>query len=55
MFVYLQLTVEKLKQWTADKLAAYKCPPCVNLVGDLPRNVMGKVNKKVLQKQIAQK
>lgn len=53
-FVYMQLTVNRLSQWMSDKLASYKCPRDVKIVEELPRNAMGKINKKVLQKQIPQ-
>lgn len=47
---------QKLRQWAGDKLAPYKLPSIVRVLspaaqqnGGLPRNAMGKVNKKALR------
>jgi malonyl-CoA/methylmalonyl-CoA synthetase len=45
-------TVElsELKDWAGDKLAKYKIPSQILALDELPRNVMGKVTKKAVQK-----
>jgi len=40
------LPVDELRAWGTDKLAPYKLPTVVLVVGELPRNAMGKVMKK---------
>ncbi len=42
-----------LKSWCKDKLAPYKIPSIWQTVPSLPRNVLGKVTKRVLQEQIS--
>ncbi|MEU4692244.1 AMP-binding protein [Actinoplanes sp. NPDC023714] len=42
------VTPEELIGYVADRLAAHKRPRVVHLVGELPRNGMGKVQKKLL-------
>ncbi|XP_078439237.1 AMP-dependent synthetase and ligase family protein isoform X2 [Wolffia australiana] len=44
------LTLEELRSWSKDKLAPYKIPTRLFLWDSLPRNAMGKVNKKELRK-----
>ncbi|KAL6616102.1 hypothetical protein ACP70R_038372 [Stipagrostis hirtigluma subsp. patula] len=44
------LTLEALASWSKDKLAPYKIPTRLYLWDSLPRNAMGKVNKKELKK-----
>ncbi|RLN23381.1 hypothetical protein C2845_PM07G23800 [Panicum miliaceum] len=44
------LTLEALTSWSKDKLAPYKIPTRLHLWDSLPRNAMGKVNKKELKK-----
>jgi malonyl-CoA/methylmalonyl-CoA synthetase len=44
------LTLEALTCWSKDKLAPYKIPTRLYLWDSLPRNAMGKVNKKELKK-----
>jgi malonyl-CoA/methylmalonyl-CoA synthetase len=43
------LTRDELRNWAADRLARYKIPARVKRVPELPRNVMGKVNKPRVQ------
>ena len=45
-----QETTTAIKEWLKDKLPDYKTPRKYLIQTDLPRNVMGKVTKKVLQK-----
>lgn len=42
--------IPELKEWLKDKLASYQIPRKYMIQEDLPRNVMGKVTKKELQK-----
>ena len=42
--------ISELKEWLKDKLPNYKIPRRYIIQSDLPRNVMGKVTKKELQK-----
>lgn len=44
------LDFEELKNWLKDKLPGYKTPRKFIIQDDLPRNIMGKVTKKVLKK-----
>lgn len=47
------LTLLELRTWAEDKLAPYKLPTRLLLWDSLPRNAMGKVNKKALKKELA--
>ncbi len=47
------LSEEMLKSYLADKLARFKQPKKIFFVSELPRNVMGKVQKKALREQYA--
>ncbi|XP_015572865.2 probable CoA ligase CCL8 [Ricinus communis] len=47
------LSLEELCDWAKDKLAPYKLPSRLFLWDSLPRNAMGKVNKKELKKVLA--
>ncbi|MQL81210.1 hypothetical protein Taro_013662 [Colocasia esculenta] len=44
------LSLEELRSWAKDKLAPYKIPTRLFSWNSLPRNAMGKVNKKELKK-----
>ncbi|KAL0906527.1 hypothetical protein M5K25_025028 [Dendrobium thyrsiflorum] len=44
------ITLEELQQWSKERLAPYKIPTKLLLWDDLPRNAMGKVNKKELKR-----
>jgi len=44
---------EALREWCKERLAPWKVPRAVKLVGDLPRNAMGKVVKSRLQRRLA--
>ncbi|XP_021298736.1 malonate--CoA ligase isoform X2 [Herrania umbratica] len=46
------LSLEELCSWAKDKLAPYKLPTRLMLWDSLPRNAMGKVNKKELKRQL---
>ncbi|KAF5453124.1 hypothetical protein F2P56_028060 [Juglans regia] len=47
------ITLEELCSWAKEKLAPYKLPTRLFLWDSLPRNAMGKVNKKELKKLLA--
>ncbi|CAN1215570.1 Probable CoA ligase CCL8 [Linum perenne] len=47
------ITLEGLREWAKDKLAPYKLPTKLFLWDSLPRNAMGKVNKKELKKVLS--
>ncbi|XP_030526506.1 probable CoA ligase CCL8 [Rhodamnia argentea] len=47
------LTLKELSTWAKDRLAPYKLPTRMFLWDSLPRNAMGKVNKKELNKKLA--
>ncbi|KAH7547263.1 hypothetical protein FEM48_Zijuj01G0291300 [Ziziphus jujuba var. spinosa] len=47
------LTLEQLCSWAGSKLAPYKLPTRLLLWDKLPRNAMGKVNKKDLKKKLS--
>ncbi|KAG8379973.1 hypothetical protein BUALT_Bualt07G0145200 [Buddleja alternifolia] len=47
------LTLQELTVWAKEKLAPYKIPTRLLLWESLPRNAMGKVNKKELKKRLA--
>lgn len=44
--------LEELRTWAKEKLAPYKLPNQLYLWNSLPRNAMGKVNKKELKKKL---
>ena len=46
------LDLAQLKQWCRDQLPPYAAPTVLRLVPQMPRNVMGKVNKKQLVKDM---
>ncbi len=47
-----ELSLEELREFSKDKLAAYKLPALMKMMEQLPRNVMGKVVKSEIQKEI---
>lgn len=46
------LTLRDLRAWARDRLPPYQLPRHLQLVEAIPRNAMGKVNKKELRKQL---
>ncbi|XP_023000346.1 malonate--CoA ligase [Cucurbita maxima] len=48
------MSLDDLRTWAKDKLAPYKIPTVLLLKDSLPRNAMGKVNKKELKKKLAE-
>jgi malonyl-CoA/methylmalonyl-CoA synthetase len=47
------LSLEELREFGKNKLAAYKLPVMIKIMDALPRNVMGKVVKGELKKQVS--
>ena len=47
-----KLSLEELRKWSEQRLATYKIPRKLKLVKAIPRNAMGKVNKKQLAKDM---
>jgi len=45
------VSLNDLKEWASEKMASYKIPRKLLILDELPRNVMGKVNKLALKKQ----
>lgn len=43
-----ELTVDRLRTWCENKMSRYKVPTRLLIVEEIPKNAMGKVNKKVL-------
>jgi acyl-CoA synthetase (AMP-forming)/AMP-acid ligase II len=39
----------ELVAWCRERLSHYKCPKTVEIVSDLGRNAMGKMNKRALR------
>jgi malonyl-CoA/methylmalonyl-CoA synthetase len=42
----------ELKEFLKDKLPPYKVPTVLKVVPEIPRNAMGKINKKALRAQL---
>jgi acyl-CoA synthetase (AMP-forming)/AMP-acid ligase II len=42
-------SVDSLRSWCRASLAGYKCPKEYRLVSEVPRNPMGKIDKKALR------
>ena len=47
-------TLDALRAWAKDRLAPYKLPTLMRVVDSIPRNAMGKMNKKELVKLFTQ-
>ncbi|KAL4519372.1 hypothetical protein Ndes2526A_g00460 [Nannochloris sp. 'desiccata'] len=47
-----ELNLNDLTEWARDFLAPYQLPRILHLVPQLPRNAMGKVNKKTLRAEV---
>jgi malonyl-CoA/methylmalonyl-CoA synthetase len=44
------LDLQSLRDWSKERLATYKAPSILSVCDELPRNAMGKVQKKLVQK-----
>ena len=47
-FLGQEMNVADLKQWASGRMVPYQIPTVLLVVDELPRNTMGKVNKKEL-------
>jgi len=47
-----KLSLDEINQWATSKLASYKLPKKLITVHEIPRNAMGKVNKKSLIREL---
>jgi malonyl-CoA/methylmalonyl-CoA synthetase len=47
------LSLMELADWCRDKMPPYHVPRQLHVMESIPRNAMGKVNKKDLRKQIS--
>ncbi|MFX1574132.1 MAG: AMP-binding protein [Promethearchaeota archaeon] len=45
------LSPQKIKEWAANNMAHYKVPHNVAIIGELPKNFIGKVQRRVLQEK----
>ncbi|MFX1311956.1 MAG: AMP-binding protein [Promethearchaeota archaeon] len=45
------LSPQKIKDWAAKNMAHYKVPQNVAIIGELPKNYIGKVQRRVLQEK----
>ncbi len=45
----MQVTLDELQEWLVDKLPPYQVPKRLKVVDTIPRNAMGKINKKELR------
>ena len=48
----VQVTLEELQAHAKQKLAAYQLPRQLQVLDEIPRNAMGKINKKMLRKEL---
>lgn len=48
------LTLDELREWAKNELAAYKLPTLLSITETLPRNAMGKVVKREVKKQFSE-
>lgn len=46
------LSLSQLQAWTKERLAPYKAPSRLEIWEKMPRNAMGKINKKELKKML---
>jgi long-chain acyl-CoA synthetase len=49
----VSVTLDELMTWCRSDLAGYKCPKEIRFVDEVPRNPMGKIDKKLLRRSIA--
>lgn len=48
----LQVDLESLQEFAAQHLAPYQIPKLLEVLDEMPRNAMGKINKKALVKEV---
>jgi long-chain acyl-CoA synthetase len=44
-----KITTEELKAWTEENMTKWKCPALIEFIEEVPKNVMGKVQRRILQ------
>ena len=47
-----EISLDKLREWCQDKMPKYWIPKTIKILPEMPRNTMGKVNKKELVKTL---
>jgi long-chain acyl-CoA synthetase len=40
---------QSIKEWAEKNMASYKCPYSIAIIGEVPKNFIGKVQRRVLQ------
>lgn len=48
----LQIDEEEVKKFASKQLPKYQVPHSIIVMDEIPRNPMGKINKKALKKQL---
>ena len=43
------LSPQSIKEWAEKNMASYKCPYSIAIIGELPKNYIGKVQRRILQ------
>ena len=43
------LSPQSIKDWAKKNMAPYKCPYSISIMGELPKNIIGKVQRRALQ------
>ncbi|HDZ17370.1 hypothetical protein LCGC14_0599830 [marine sediment metagenome] len=43
------LSPQKIKDWAVNNMTKYKCPQSVSIIGELPKDLIGKVQRRTLQ------
>ncbi|MHA1985795.1 MAG: AMP-binding protein [Promethearchaeota archaeon] len=43
------LSPQSIKEWAEKNMASYKCPYSIAIIGELPKNYIGKVQRRLLQ------
>lgn len=51
-WIVQELALQDLQAWAATKLPPYQVPKVLKRVDSIPRNAMGKVNKKQLKSEL---
>ncbi|MHA2005980.1 MAG: AMP-binding protein [Promethearchaeota archaeon] len=43
------LSPQSIKEWAMENMAKYKCPYSIKIIGEVPKNILGKVQRRALQ------
>jgi long-chain acyl-CoA synthetase len=43
------LSPRSIKEWASENMAHYKVPQHIAIIGDLPKNIIGKIQRRALQ------